>query len=98
MFDGSKEGVLLRRYETACGREFHKAIADLMKLRKEAALRPEPEPEEAPLQNEAISEVDDEEQVTSTDPISPRFEAAPAGPPTPFGSPVTPAGPVPAPV
>ena len=45
MFDGSKEGALLRRYETACEREFHKAIADLMKLRKGAASRPEPEPE-----------------------------------------------------
>jgi hypothetical protein len=60
MFDGSKEGVLLRRYETACEREFHKSIADLMKLEKgrgegerapaetaeveEAAPEPSPEP------------------------------------------------------
>src|SRR6476659_1985534 len=41
MFDGSKEGVLLRRYETACEREFHKAIADLMKFRKEARSAPD---------------------------------------------------------
>ena len=45
MFDDSQEGVLLRRYQTACEREFHKAIADLMKLRKQAASRPEPEAE-----------------------------------------------------
>jgi hypothetical protein len=47
MFDDSKEAVLLRRYETACEREFHKSIADLMKLRKTPILR-EPEPEPAP--------------------------------------------------
>jgi hypothetical protein len=37
MFDGSKEGMLFRRYETACERELHRAIADLMKSRKESA-------------------------------------------------------------
>ena len=95
MFDGSKEGVLLRRYETACEREFHKAIADLMKLRKEAASRPDPEPEEALLPNEAITENDAEEPVTSNDPISPEPDMAPSKPATPVDSPVTNSGPFP---
>ncbi len=97
MFDGSKEGVLLRRYETACEREFHKAIADLMKLRKEAALRAEAEAQEAPLPNEAIAEVDDEEPVASNDPIPPEPEVVAAESVTPCDSPVTPAWPIPAP-
>ena len=97
MFDDSKEGVLLRRYETACEREFHKAIADLMKLRKEAALRPAPEAEDAPLPNEAIAEAAAEEQVVSNDPIPPEPEAVPTDAAPPCDSPVTPAGPVPAP-
>src|SRR5260370_15218246 len=37
MFDDSKEGMLFRRYETACERELHRAIKDLMKSRKESA-------------------------------------------------------------
>ena len=76
MFDGGKEGVLLRRYETACEREFHKAIADLMKLRKEAASRPEPEAEEAPVAETNPSPKPIlRKSITSNDPISPGFEA-----------------------
>ena len=95
MFDGSKEGVLLRRYENACGREFHRAIADLMKLRKEAASRPAPEPEGPPLRNEPIAETSSEESVTSDDPVSPGAAAVPTEPAAPVDSVVTPAGPVP---
>src|SRR5262249_47788847 len=41
LFDDSPSGVLLRRYVTACEREYHKALAEVLKFRKE---RP-PEPE-----------------------------------------------------
>ena len=102
MFDGSKEGVLLRRYETACSREFHKAISDLMRLRKEAASRAEPEDEEPPLQDEPIAETAAEEVVASTGPISPRIEAVATRPATErdgiatLTAPISaPAGPVP---
>lgn len=47
MFDVSDEGVLLRRHETACEREFHKSIADLMRLEKEHGGE-EPEPVRSP--------------------------------------------------
>src|SRR3954462_5151795 len=40
MFDDSKEAVLFRRYETACEREFHRSISDLMRLRKETPGEP----------------------------------------------------------
>ena len=95
MFDGSKEGVLLRRYETACEREFHKAIADLMKFRKEAQQAPALGPEGPPLQNEPIAEATVEESLASSDPVSPRIEAVASEPAATFDSPLTPAGPVP---
>jgi hypothetical protein len=48
MFDDSPAGVLLRRYMTACEREYHRALAAVLKFRKErppvAAVEPEPEP------------------------------------------------------
>ena len=97
MFDGSKEGALLRRYETACEREFHKAIADLMKLRKGAASRPEPEPEGPPLQNEAIAEIISGEPVASIGSISAGFDAFVTSLTTPCDGHPTPAGAVPAP-
>jgi hypothetical protein len=48
MFDDSKSGVLFRRYETACERALHRAIADLAKNRKEAAKAESEEENEAP--------------------------------------------------
>ena len=68
-----------------------------MRLRKEAALRPEPEPEEALLQNEAIAEDDSEERVTSSAPRSPAPDAASTRPATPVVSTLTHSRPVPAP-
>ena len=97
MFDDSKEGVLLRRYRTACEREFHKSIADLLKLRKAAALRPEPEAEEAPLRNEPIAEDEAGESVASSGPISPRFEPVATGPAAERDGLEAPIGPISAP-
>jgi hypothetical protein len=71
MFDDSKAGVLLRRYETACEREFHRSIADLLKLRKE----PPPEQVMAPERNEAIAEEPTAQAVAS---IAPAASMAPA--------------------
>ena len=68
-----------------------------MKLRKEAASRPDPEAEEAPLQNEAISEGYTEKLVTSNDPNPPVLEAVPTEAAPPVDRVVTPAGPVLAP-
>ena len=80
MFDGSKEGVLLRRYETACDREFHKACGDLQKFRKANASCPEFDEPEAPvgpeIRNEPVAEVVTESPVTPPAPV-------PATPPTP---------------
>ena len=42
LFDDSKEGVLRRRYETACSRELHRALADLVKLQQAQAAAPPP--------------------------------------------------------
>src|SRR5262249_50906453 len=48
LFDDSPSGVLLRRYETACEREYHKALAEVLKFRKErppaAEFEADPEP------------------------------------------------------
>ena len=52
--DVSKEAVLARRYETACERELHKALADLTKLRKDRARESIPAAEPEPLRNEPI--------------------------------------------
>src|SRR6185312_9987597 len=59
MFDGSPEGVLFRRYETACEREFHRSVKELLRLRKDAPA-PEPayEPESQAAPNEANSAVE----------------------------------------
>ena len=53
MFDDTPSGVLFRRYEAQCEREFHRAVNDLKKLRKEAAKSEaviEEAPEEAPIE------------------------------------------------
>ena len=91
MFDGSKEGVLMRRYETAVEREFHKSIADLSRLRKEAVpdarwveAEAVPTAEEAVERNEPIAEVSADFEVTSADLPRPRPEPSPSEPATPF--------------
>jgi len=78
MFDGSKEGVLLRRYETACEREFHRSISDLMKLRKAPAPEPAEAADEPPVRTEPIAEPSSEPEVTA---------AAPAAAPADLSSP-----------
>jgi hypothetical protein len=54
MFDDSPAGVLLRRYMTACEREYHRALAAVLKFRKERAAAVEiaaaPEPPAAEIE------------------------------------------------
>ena len=89
MFDGSKEGVLIRRYESACEREFHKSIADLMKLRKEPIPECVADDDEAPLQNEPIAEASPEQALTSDTPSSAYPRTAPPADPEAADGPVT---------
>jgi ATP-dependent helicase YprA (DUF1998 family) len=109
MFDDSEEGVLLRRYRTACEREYHKALADLMKIRKARATGPDaaPEvaaskPEAAVLPNEATAESPSEESVMALEALIARYQADIVGSapgndsrPTPSGPNLAPGGPVP---
>jgi hypothetical protein len=59
-FDDSKEGAALRRQESALERDLHRALADLVKLRKHADRAPG-----AGCGNEPISEIDDTEEFVS---------------------------------
>jgi hypothetical protein len=78
LFDDSPSGVLLRRYETACEREYHKALAEVLKFRKERPPEPEieaePEPPAAeaedPVRNEPIAEPAEGKEVVSNDPVA----------------------------
>jgi len=70
--------VLLRRYETACEREFHRSISDLMKLRKAPAPEPAEAADEPPVRTEPIAEPSSEPEVTA---------AAPAAAPADLSSP-----------
>jgi hypothetical protein len=63
LIDVSHAGVLLRRYETATEREFHKTLAEIMAFRKASA---------APVRNEPVSEPARNPQVASTPPPPPR--------------------------
>jgi len=62
LIDVSHAGVLLRRYETATEREFHKSLAEIMAFRKASA---------APLRNEPVPERARNPQVASTPPPPP---------------------------
>src|SRR5207248_2573632 len=44
LFDASKDGAGLRHYESACEREFHRSIGDLVKLQKAAPAGGPPAP------------------------------------------------------
>jgi hypothetical protein len=67
-FDPSPAGALLRRYESACERDFHKSLADLRKNRPEMApeVPSDAPPEEAVSRNEPIAEVIENTGVTAT--------------------------------
>jgi hypothetical protein len=86
MFDDSQSGVLLRRYMTACEREYHKALAAVLKFRQARAAEPEveaePEPPAAaagePVRNEPIAEGDGSQEVLTAGPV-----AEPVGPAAP---------------
>ena len=76
MFDDTPSGVLFRRYEAQCEREFHRAINDLMKLRKEAA--------KAKVEAVAVAEVAEAEAEVESEgvegaPVGPKTEANPGG-------------------
>jgi len=62
LVDVSHAGVLLRRYETATEREFHKTLAEINAFRKASA---------APVRNEPVSEPARNPQVASTPPPPP---------------------------
>ncbi len=67
-FDPSPAGALLRRYESACERDFHKSLAELRKNRPEMAPEmPSDVPaEEAVSRNEPIAEVVENKAVRAT--------------------------------
>ena len=62
LIDVSHAGVLLRRYETATEREFHKTLAEIQAFRKASA---------APIRNEPVPEPARNPQVASTPPPEP---------------------------
>jgi hypothetical protein len=62
LIDVSHAGVLLRRYETATEREFHKTLAEIQAFRKASA---------APIRNEPVSQPARNPQVASTPPPPP---------------------------
>ena len=62
LIDVSHAGVLLRRYETATEREFHKTLAEIQAFRKASA---------APIRNEPVPEPARNPQVASTPPPPP---------------------------
>ena len=68
LVDVSHAGVLLRRYETATEREFHKTLAEIMAFRKASA---------APVRNEPVSEPARNPQVASTPPPVPYGHGTP---------------------
>jgi hypothetical protein len=70
LFDDTKAGAALRRYETACERDLHRALADFLRLRRHP-LRP-------PCGNEPIAEVEPSEEVPPIDPLENRTESAPS--------------------
>jgi hypothetical protein len=90
MFDNSPAAVLLRRYMTACEREYHRALAEVLKFRKaqpaaprvEAEVESEPEPlaTEAgePVRNEPIAEGTGAKGFVADGPVE--SPAAPAAP------------------
>jgi hypothetical protein len=90
MFDNSPAAVLLRRYMTACEREYHRALAEVLKFRKErppvTEIEAEPQPPAAdpeppaagagePLRNEPIAETSEDQEVVADGPVE-----APAAP------------------
>ena len=86
MFDDRQEAVLLRRYETACERELHQAVRDLRALRKDliqARLEAEKAAESEAERNEAIAEVQGNQEVKKTDPPAPPAPPRVNGPSVP---------------
>jgi hypothetical protein len=75
LIDVSHAGVLLRRYETATEREFHKTLAEILAFRKASA---------APVRNEPVSEPARNPQVASTPPPPPRTFGEPTHPGSPM--------------
>jgi hypothetical protein len=65
-FDASREGASLRRYETACSLDLHRALRELRRLRRESG-RPM-------CGNEPIPEFDEGEGVASDEADPPRVE------------------------
>jgi hypothetical protein len=86
LFDPSPQAVLLRRYETACERECHKALAELLKLRKERGDAPDPAPPAAaagaPVRNEPVAETAGGQGLRADGPVE--------SPPTTAARPVNP--------
>ena len=70
LFDDTKSGAALRRYETACERDLHRALADFQRLRRH--------PLWPPCGNEPIAEVESSEEVPPIDPAETRAKSAPA--------------------
>ena len=86
MFDDGEEAAVLRRYETACERELHRAIHDLQALRRDAIQAPPAPasaPDPAPVRNEAIAEDKGDKEVKKSTPSSPPAPPRVNGPSVP---------------
>jgi hypothetical protein len=73
-FDDTPSGERFRRYEGSCERSYHKAVADLLKVRKERASSPDPEPDLE--RNEPMAEPAVEAEVAASAPVEPVSESA----------------------
>jgi hypothetical protein len=85
MFDDSPAAVLLRRYMTACEREYHRALAAVLKFRKErppvAAVEDGPEPPAAEVEAVPVSPAAGAAEPVRNEPIaeSPETEGVASG-------------------
>jgi hypothetical protein len=80
LIDVSHAGVLLRRYETATEREFHKTLAEIMAFRKASA---------APIRNEPVPKPPRNPQVAATAPPPPPTRPATTDEGSPIPAPTT---------
>jgi hypothetical protein len=80
LIDVSHAGVLLRRYETAAEREFHKTLAEIMAYRKASA---------APIRNEPVPKPPRNPQVAATPPPPPPTRPATTDEGSPMPAPTT---------
>jgi hypothetical protein len=97
MFDDSPAGVLLRRYMTACEREYHKALAAVLKFRKERApveaIAAEPGPPAAEIEAASVPPAAGAAEPVRNEPIAETGEGQEVVIAGPAAEPVAAAGP-----